>query len=54
MNGTIYKIQNNINNKIYIGLTTRNVNIRWEEHKKAALSDAEEFENVHLYNGMRK
>ena len=54
MNGTIYKIQNNINNKIYIGLTTRNVNIRWEEHKKAALSDAEEFENIHLYNGMRK
>lgn len=30
--GQIYKITNLINNKIYIGLTTKNCNIRWREH----------------------
>lgn len=28
----IYKITNLINNKIYIGLTTRSVEVRWKEH----------------------
>ena len=28
----IYKITNLINNKIYIGLTTRTVENRWKEH----------------------
>ena len=30
--GYIYKITNLINNKIYIGLTTRTVEMRWKEH----------------------
>lgn len=32
--GQIYKITNIINNKIYIGQTTRTAEIRWKEHKK--------------------
>jgi group I intron endonuclease len=32
--GYIYKIINKINNKIYIGQTIRNPQIRWEEHCK--------------------
>lgn len=56
--GVIYKITNNINNKIYIGKTVRDPNVRWAEHKAAALSD--DFESnpkinrIHLYRGMRK
>ena len=29
-------VKNLINNKIYIGKTTRNISIRWQEHKAAA------------------
>lgn len=29
----IYKITNKVNNKVYIGLTTRNTNSRWISHK---------------------
>lgn len=28
----IYKITNDINDKVYIGMTTRNVELRWKEH----------------------
>lgn len=34
--GYIYKITNQINNKCYIGQTTRNVEIRWNEHIRKA------------------
>lgn len=34
MRGYIYKIQSKINGKVYIGLTTREVDERWNEHKK--------------------
>jgi len=30
--GYIYKITNNVNQKIYIGQTSRNIDIRWKEH----------------------
>ena len=30
--GFIYKISNDINDKIYIGMTTRDVSVRWKEH----------------------
>lgn len=32
MTGYIYMITNNINNKQYIGLTSRDYNLRWEQH----------------------
>lgn len=32
MNGYIYKITNKVNNKIYIGQTRVNIEIRWKEH----------------------
>ena len=28
----IYKIKNNINEKVYIGLTTRSLEYRWKKH----------------------
>lgn len=36
--GFIYIIQNNINDKVYIGQTTRTVEIRWNEHIRCAKS----------------
>ena len=33
MKGTIYKIESKVNGKVYIGMTTRNIEIRWYEHK---------------------
>jgi group I intron endonuclease len=30
--GFIYKIRNKVDNKIYIGQTTRDLNLRWKEH----------------------
>ena len=32
--GEIYKITNTINDKIYVGQTTRTAAIRWKEHQK--------------------
>lgn len=32
--GYIYKIVNNINNKVYVGKTSRTIEIRWQEHRK--------------------
>ena len=43
----IYKITNEINNKIYIGQTSRNIVERFSEHKRAT-------SNQPLYNAMRK
>lgn len=47
----IYKIQNKINNKIYIGKTIHNIEIRFEEHIKA--SKNEKSSSV-LYRAIRK
>ena len=33
----VYKIQNIVNNKSYIGWTSKTVDFRWNEHKKDAL-----------------
>lgn len=46
--GYIYKIMNTINNKIYIGKTTRTLQERFAEHIK----NAESHENRYLYNAM--
>lgn len=47
--GLIYKITNKINNKVYIGQTTRPLKDRWNQHK----SDIYKFDSA-LYLAMRK
>jgi group I intron endonuclease len=47
----IYKIENTINKKCYIGWTSKTLDIRWEQHKKAALKNKE---NRKFYNAIRK
>lgn len=47
--GYIYKITNITNNKIYIGKTSRSLNIRWNEHKKESL-----YSDRPLYKAIRK
>lgn len=47
----VYKITNNINNKIYIGLTTCSLEYRWAKH----LAEGRNVDNKkHLYKAMRK
>lgn len=53
MAGTIYKITNNINGKIYIGKTIRSPEARWNEHMRNALSEQDRY-NTPLYLAMRK
>lgn len=47
--GYIYKITNNINNKVYIGQTTRTVSIRYKNH----LYNAQRGRREHLYEAIR-
>lgn len=37
--GYIYKISNDVNNKVYIGLTTRSLEQRWKEHTIYNIND---------------
>ena len=47
----IYKITNNINKKVYIGLTTCTLDYRWSKH----LIEAHNLNNTkHLYQSMRR
>ena len=50
--GFIYKIQNDINDKVYIGQTSLTVQHRFKEHCKK--SRLEEMKTIPLYNAMRK
>lgn len=52
-NMIIYKITNNITNKVYIGMTTKSLSIRKASHKNAAFSSNYPIFN-RLYNSMRK
>lgn len=47
----IYKIQNKINNKVYIGKTNRTLQVRWNEHKRYA---NDKTRTNTLYCAMRK
>lgn len=49
--GYIYKITNDVNNKVYIGQTKRSLDKRWEEHKKYAL---EEDSQTKFYNAIKE
>ena len=48
----IYKIYNDINNKVYIGKTLCTVEKRWNEHKQEAFKSRSA--NRPLYNAIRK
>ena len=50
--GYIYKIVNDINDKIYIGQTNRTIQERWKEHKLDA--QARLKEKRPLYSAIRK
>ncbi|MGL5692343.1 MAG: GIY-YIG nuclease family protein [Bacteroidales bacterium] len=52
MTGSIYKIINNINEKVYIGKTYLSVEERFKQHKNEYLK--ERSEKRPLYNAMRK
>ena len=52
MNGFIYKITNNLNQKNYIGKTTYSVEKRWKEHQRDAFK--EHLENRPLYKAIKK
>lgn len=48
--GYIYKITNNINNKVYIGKTEGDIGLRWQQH----IYNMSYGIQYHLYNAMRK
>lgn len=52
----IYKITNNINNKIYIGKTVTSIQERWRHHKSDAYSEVHgtKYEHRPLYSAIRK
>lgn len=47
--GLIYKVINDINNKVYIGKTTRTLEIRWKDHQKDSC-----YTNNKFYYAIRK
>jgi len=49
--GKIYKITNNINNKIYIGCTINTIEQRFSEHKSRCKTQTHKSK---LYNSFRK
>ena len=52
--GYIYKISNTVNNKIYIGQTSRTVEKRWNLHKRTAKNPSYLSYSYPLYQAMRK
>lgn len=52
--GYIYKICNTVNNKVYIGMTTRTIEIRMEDRRKAYKNPNIRSYNFKLYKAMRK
>lgn len=51
--GYIYKITNDVNNKVYIGLTTKTLQDRFKQHKyKAKEQQTNKDNKQHLYNAM--
>ena len=52
--GYIYKITNKVNNKCYIGQTSKPVQIRWNEHKNDSKKITKGKYNYPLYKAFRK
>lgn len=46
----VYKIINSVNDKVYVGRTTRSIERRWKEHMQSLANG----DNRHLYCAMRK
>lgn len=51
--GYIYKISNNVNNKVYIGMTTRSLDIRKADHRKTYNNQNSRMYNLKIYKAMR-
>lgn len=49
--GIIYKVTNDINNKVYIGQTTYTLEQRWANHVNASLKNVDKF---HFHSAIRK
>ena len=49
----IYKIQNLLNNKVYVG-QSNNILRRWKDHKTNAFNSNDHNYNTHLYRSIRK
>ena len=49
----IYKIENLINHKVYIGQAT-NIDRRWADHKRRAFDSLDHSYDTHLYRSIRK
>ena len=49
--GAIYKIENLVNQKVYIGKTIRSPETRWKEHIRESLY---ENDNIPIHNAIRK
>ena len=45
--GYIYKIENIINNKVYIGQTTQELNARWYQHKNTSINNSNLYMLIH-------
>ena len=52
MNGFIYKITNEVNNKVYIGKTLFSIDKRFKQHKEDSQKENEEIRP--LYRAMKK
>lgn len=52
--GYIYKIINKINDKMYIGMTSRTVEERWNEHLKSYNNTNSRMYNFKIYKAMRE
>lgn len=52
--GIIYQIKNTINNKLYIGMTTRDIETRKSEHRKSFNNSNLRMYDFKLYRAMRK
>lgn len=52
--GYIYKITNKINEKCYVGQTSKFYKIRWQEHKRIAFKKEHAKYNYPLYKAFRK
>lgn len=50
----VYKIENQINHKVYIGMTIRDPQVRFEEHKRKAFDKNYYGYNYPIYRAIRK